>query len=212
MNKVRHVLGISGGKDSAALAVYMKNKHPEIPTEYYNSDTGCELEETVEFVKKLKGYLGHIEMLVAAKDSPEPTPFDHFLKANGGYLPSPQARWCTQKLKLAEFEEFVGTDYTISYVGIRGDEKREGYISTKSNIQTIFPFRKNIWSLDVITKVLKNDNINEFVKYYKRVSDHKTFNEIENVLYQPLTKTFYYSKKLNYILDINIIYFNNAVF
>ena len=44
MNKVRHVLGISGGKDSAALAVYMKNKHPEIPTEYYNSDTGCELD------------------------------------------------------------------------------------------------------------------------------------------------------------------------
>lgn len=212
MNKVRHVLGISGGKDSAALAVYMKDKHPEIPTEYYNSDTGCELEETVEFVEKLKGYLGHIEMLVAAKDSPEPTPFDHFLKANGGYLPSPQARWCTQKLKLAEFEEFVGSDCTISYVGIRGDEKREGYISTKSNIQTIFPFRKNIWSLDVITKVLKNDNINEFAKYYKRVSDEKTFNEIENILYQPLTKTFYYSKKLNYLLDVNVVYFNKTVF
>lgn len=28
MTKVRHVLGISGGKDSAALAIYMKQKYP----------------------------------------------------------------------------------------------------------------------------------------------------------------------------------------
>lgn len=27
MTKVRHVLGISGGKDSAALAIYMKQKY-----------------------------------------------------------------------------------------------------------------------------------------------------------------------------------------
>lgn len=30
MTKVRHVLGISGGKDSAALAIYMKQKYPHI--------------------------------------------------------------------------------------------------------------------------------------------------------------------------------------
>ena len=212
MSKVRHVLGISGGKDSAALAIYMKNKHSDIPIEYYNSDTGCELEETIEFVKQLKGFLGHIEMLVAAKDSPEPTPFDHFLKANGGYLPSPQARWCTQKMKLAEFEDFVKDDYAISYVGIRGDEQREGYVSTKSNIQSIFPFRKNIWSLDVITKVLNDDNIDQFSKYYKEIANKKTFDEVRNILLQPLTKSFFYSKKLNYLLDTNIVYFNKAVF
>ena len=44
--KVRHVLGISGGKDSAALAMYMKTFHPEIDMEYYFSDTGKELPET----------------------------------------------------------------------------------------------------------------------------------------------------------------------
>lgn len=32
----RHLLGISGGKDSAALAVYMKNQHPEIDVEYFS--------------------------------------------------------------------------------------------------------------------------------------------------------------------------------
>ena len=64
-----------------------------------------------------------------------------------GYLTLSNARWCTKTLKLDPFEDFVGTDPVISYVGIRGDEDREGYISKKTNIQSIFPFRKNIWSL-----------------------------------------------------------------
>ncbi len=77
MNEVRHVLGISGGKDSAALAIYMKREYPELGIEYYNSDTGCELEETDELVDKLESFLGKIERLKAAKGRPEPTPFDH---------------------------------------------------------------------------------------------------------------------------------------
>ena len=46
--KTRHVLGISGGKDSAALAIYMRDKVPEM--EYFFADTGAELPETLEFV------------------------------------------------------------------------------------------------------------------------------------------------------------------
>ena len=34
---VRHILGISGGKDSAALAIYLKNKYPQMKLEYYNT-------------------------------------------------------------------------------------------------------------------------------------------------------------------------------
>ena len=37
MSKVRHVLGISGGKDSAALAIYLKRLYPQLPIEYYNT-------------------------------------------------------------------------------------------------------------------------------------------------------------------------------
>ena len=141
--KIRHILGISGGKDSAALAIYMKQRYPSLPIEFYNSDTGCELAETEMLIDRLEAYLGKINKLRAAEDSPEPTPFHHFLKANGGFLPSPQARWCTQKMKLAEFEKYVGEDLAVSYVGIRGDEDRDGYISSKPNIQAVFPFRKN---------------------------------------------------------------------
>lgn len=58
MGEVRHILGISGGKDSAALAIYMKNKYPELRIEYYNSDTGCELAETELLITRLTSYLG----------------------------------------------------------------------------------------------------------------------------------------------------------
>ena len=31
----KHVLGISGGKDSAALAIYMAQKYPELDIDYF---------------------------------------------------------------------------------------------------------------------------------------------------------------------------------
>ena len=209
---VRQVLGISGGKDSAALAIYLKNKYPNLQIDYYNSDTGCELEETELLITRLKSVLGHIERLKAAKGSPEPTPFHHFFKSSGGYLPSPQARWCTQKMKLAEFEKYVGDEPTISYVGIRGDEEREGYVSTKQNIQAIFPFRKNIWSLDVINKVLNNDNIQLFKDIYKAICPENMLDTALEIVQKTLTKQFYYSKKLNALLDLDTKTFNKAVF
>ncbi len=41
----RHVLGLSGGKDSAALAVYLKDKSTALSKkiEYFFSDTGSDL-------------------------------------------------------------------------------------------------------------------------------------------------------------------------
>jgi len=209
---VRQVLGISGGKDSAALAIYMKNKYPDLLVEYYNTDTGCELEETEQFISRLESVLGHITRLKAAQGSPEPTPFHHFYKSSGGYLPSPQARWCTQKMKLAEFEKFVGDTPAISYVGIRGDEEREGYVSTKPNIQAIFPFRRNIWSMDVINKVLHNDNIQQISEIYKNICPQNSLTKTLEIIEKPLTKQFYYSKKLNALLDLDVKIFNRVTF
>ena len=215
MTKVRHILGISGGKDSAALSIYLKQEYPSLKIEYYNSDTGCELAETEELINRLEAYLGQIVRLraVEAEDSPEPTPFHHFLKAAGGFLPSPQARWCTKRMKLDRFEQYVGNDYAISYVGIRGDEDRDGYISTKPNIQAIFPFRRNIWSIDVINKVLNNDNLEQLTAIYERLSATRRDKDmIMEAVVRPVTRQYYYSKKMNSLLDIDIRLFNHAVF
>lgn len=210
--KVRHILGISGGKDSAALAIYLKNKYPELKIDYYNSDTGCELAETELLINRLDTYLGGITILRAAEGSPEPTPFEHFLRAAGNFLPSPQQRWCTQKMKLAEMEKYVGDEPTISYVGIRGDEDREGYVSTKPNIQAIFPFRKNIWSIDVIHKALHNDNIESLADIYRKIASTGILAEALPIIERPLTKDFFYRKKVNALLDLDVTTFNKAVF
>ena len=213
MMVVRHILGISGGKDSAALAIYLKQQYPTLNIEYYNSDTGCELKETEDLIVRLESYLGKIVRLRAAEGSSEPTPFHHFLKAMGGFLPSPQARWCTQKMKLSEFEKHVGDDLAVSYVGIRGDEDRDGYISSKPNIQAVFPFRKNIWSIDVINKVLHNDNLEQFISLYDLLCpDNYLKDEIMGAATTPISKHFYYSKKLNTLLDFDIKLFNKVVF
>ena len=52
---VRHVLGLSGGRDSAALAVFMRQHHPEIELDYFFTDTGKELPEVYEYLVSLEG-------------------------------------------------------------------------------------------------------------------------------------------------------------
>ena len=212
MTRVRHVLGISGGKDSAALAIYMRQQYPELDIEYYTCDTGKELAETYQLIKNLEVYLGKTITLLQAANQSTQDPFDHYLKLYGGYLPSSNSRWCTKKLKLEPFEKFVGTDPVISYVGIRGDEDREGYISKKTNIQSIFPFRKNIWSEDVVSKVLANANAPAVADLYAQLPQPKPNNRFAEVLDKPLSFSFPQSQKLNLLLDIDTRLFNALVF
>ena len=138
-----HVLGISGGRDSAALAVYMAQHHPELDIEYFYTDTGKELPEVYEFLGRLEGFLGKpIERLNPDRD------FDYWLREYKNFLPSPQTRWCTRQLKIKPFEEWVypsvAQGVTVhSYVAIRADEDyREGYISGKETLKTHLPFRE----------------------------------------------------------------------
>lgn len=134
--KVRHILGLSGGKDSTALALYLKNEIPDI--EYFFCDTHKELPETYEYIDKLEILLGKkINRLEPNRG------FDHWLEIYDGYLPNPRSRWCTKKLKIEPLEKFVGDDETVSYIAIRADEDRVGYISTKPNIKTVFPFMRD---------------------------------------------------------------------
>ena len=58
MSEIRHILGISGGKDSAALAIYLNQTCPDLPVEYYTSDTGRELDETYALIDRLEARLG----------------------------------------------------------------------------------------------------------------------------------------------------------
>ncbi|NEX21264.1 phosphoadenosine phosphosulfate reductase family protein [Thiorhodococcus mannitoliphagus] len=157
---VRHLLGLSGGKDSSALAIYLRDRIPEM--EYFFADTGAELPETLEFVDLLEDYLGKpIVRLNAGRD------FDYYLKLHNNFLPSPQQRWCTINLKLIPFENYVGDDEVISYIAIRADEpSRVGYVSTKPNIKTRFPFKEDGLNKDDVTQILESCGLG-LPKYYE---------------------------------------------
>ena len=140
----RHVLGLSGGRDSAALAVYMRQNYPDIETEYFFTDTGKELPEVYEFLGRLEGFLGkQIVRLNPDRD------FDFWLAQYKNFLPSPKTRWCTRQLKIRPFEEWLRPDLArgvsiTSYVAIRADEDyREGYTSTNANLKVRLPFRED---------------------------------------------------------------------
>ena len=133
-DSVRHICGISGGKDSSALAVYLRDEVPEM--EYFFCDTGAELPETYEYLNRLEVVLAKpIQRLNAERG------FDHWFEVFRGALPSPQMRWCTKNMKIKPIEEWIGDDPAISYVAIRADEaNRTGYVSTKTNLESRFPF------------------------------------------------------------------------
>ena len=137
-----HVLGLSGGRDSAALAVHMRQNHPECDIEYFFTDTGKELPEVYEFLGKLEGFLGKpILRLNPDRD------FDFWLRRYKNFLPSPQTRWCTRQLKIRPFESWIRPALdagrrVFSYVAIRADEEyREGYSSRHPNLEVCLPFK-----------------------------------------------------------------------
>lgn len=162
----RHVLGLSGGRDSAALAVYVRQTMPEIAFEYFFTDTGKELPEVYEFLGRLEGYLGQpILRLNPRRD------FDFWLREYGNFLPSAQTRWCTRQLKLAPFEQYVrpmlaAGDKVFSYVAIRGDEEyREGYSTKQANLKIVLPFREAGIDKPGVIEILESSGVG-MPKYY----------------------------------------------
>ena len=166
----RHIIGISGGKDSAALAIYLTRKrhdwryfhdlaegagcaqaaheiaqHKRAPRiELFFTDTGKELPEVYDYLETLEKYLGQpIERLLPfpRQEDANTAPFDHFLWAeHGGLLPSRRQRWCTLKMKIRPMSTFVGNAPTLNYVGIRADEMSRSKLSSLPNVTPIYPF------------------------------------------------------------------------
>lgn len=162
----KHVLGLSGGKDSAALAVYMRQHHPELDIDYFFTDTGKELPEVYEFLGRLEGFLGKpVLRLNPDRD------FDFWLKQYNNFLPSPQTRWCTRQLKLRPFEHWLKPmleegKRVYSYVAIRGDEEyREGYSSKHENLKIVLPFKDDGIDKPGVHEILESSGLG-LPRYY----------------------------------------------
>ncbi len=149
---VRHILSLSGGKDSAALAIYMRDRVPDM--EYIFSDTRKELPETYEYLERISSYLGKEVTRLNADVG-----FDHWYEMYGGMIPSNHRRWCTRALKLKPFEKHCGDEQVVNYVGLRADEDRSGYISHKPNIKPVYPFKEDGLILRDIEEILRSSGV-----------------------------------------------------
>lgn len=175
--KTKHVLGLSGGKDSAALAIYMAREHPEIDIDYFFTDTGYELPEVYEFIDELESLLGkpilrlnHNERVVNS----DVKVFDKLLVEHNNFLPSGRQRWCTIKMKLEPFEKwinpFLRDGYEVySYVGIRADEPwRDGFIPNEAqkDLKIKMPFADDGIKRAGVISILDSAGIG-LPKYYE---------------------------------------------
>lgn len=188
--KRRHIVPLSGGKDSTALAVYMLENHGDLPLEFIFTDTGAELPETYSYIKRFESIFGVEVNRLTALDLPEikvrskggrRSPFDVLLnEVYSGFLPNPQARWCTRMLKIKPFEYFVGDDDAYSYIGIRADENREGFrgaakkaktqesparkskpvvMSERNNILPVYPLKDIGYGIDDVRDLLLDSGL-----------------------------------------------------
>ena len=175
----RHIVNISGGKDSAALALYLKRDYPQMPAEYVFCDTKCELPETYDFLDQLQTLLGKPIIRINAFSilnilEKDRNPFEIYLnEIYSGFLPSPRSRWCTGELKIRPLEKYLEGYTAYSYIGIRGDEDREGYkgkkppvFSEKPNIIPVYPFRDDKIGIDEVRDILEESGLG-LPSYYK---------------------------------------------
>lgn len=139
MSRVRHIVGLSGGKDSTCLAIMLARFFPE-DYEFICTPTGNELPGMVEHWRKLEEILGKpLQRL----HTPAGTDGLLDLILQMRMLPNFQARWCTRMLKIEptiEFMEGLGPD-SILYVGLRADEEERVGIFGE-DIKIRFPLRE----------------------------------------------------------------------
>jgi len=161
-----YVLGISGGRDSAALAVYMRQAYPNLDIDYFFTDTGKELPEVYEFLGRLEGFLGRPIVRLNPHRN-----FDFWLREYNNFLPSAQTRWCTRQLKLLPFEQWIrpilnAGERITSCVAIRADEDyRQGYTAKHPHLTVRLPFREAGIDKTGVLEILESSGVG-LPKYY----------------------------------------------
>lgn len=139
MSEPLHVVGLSGGKDSTALALRLAEIEPRDYV-YICNETGDELPAVREHWKRLEGLLGKPLTKVRAHTDL------NGLIGELRMLPNFRARWCTRILKIEPTIAFFETlpAGSILYVGLRADEEeRKGLFG--EDIDVRFPMREWGW-------------------------------------------------------------------
>lgn len=147
-----HVVGLSGGKDSTAMALRLAEIEPRDYV-YICTPTDNEPPEMFEHWRKLEQLLGRpIQYL---RNGTLESWID-FYKA----LPNFRMRWCTRQLKIEPTIAFLLRNQPVThYVGLRIDEEeREGIYGAVAAF-TKFPMREWGWTIKDVWAYLREREI-----------------------------------------------------
>lgn len=165
--KEHHILSLSGGKDSTALAFFIKDNMPELfkKIELVFADTEYEIPETYDYLNKIEVFLNKKITRLKPQRS-----FEHILLTNK-FLPSHYRRWCTGLLKNQTFERYIKNNYSnfeiYLYIGIRADEaERAKAANRKQILKEKFPFIENNINKQDVENILVESGIG-YPDYYK---------------------------------------------
>ena len=141
-----HVIALSGGKDSTALALRLAEFEPRDYT-FLITPTGDELPEMLAHWEKLERLLG--KPLTRIKNHDLNFWIDQFEA-----LPNWRQRWCTRLLKIEPCLAYLkGLGKPTLYVGLRADEQeRKGIYS--DDVITRFPLREWGWTVEHVQRYL----------------------------------------------------------
>jgi hypothetical protein len=135
-----HVIALSGGHDSSALALLLNEREPR-PYNYVCTPTGDELPEMFEHWRNLGRILGQPIIPIMAGT------LKSCIAANGT-LPNFRIRFCTRQLKIEPYRKWLLEQTffskTVSYVGLRADEEGRagGAYDDIPGVQMRFPLRE----------------------------------------------------------------------
>ena len=140
---MKHVVGLSGGKDSTALAFMLKEREPGTDWTYICTPTGDESPEMVDHWIRLEESLEKPLLRITNPKAPD---LDSLIEIQG-MLPNFRARFCTRILKIEPTIAFcIREAPVLMHVGLRADEEeREGIYGDL--VQSRFPFRE--WGIGI---------------------------------------------------------------
>lgn len=142
-----HVVAISGGKDSTAMALALAEREPRDYT-YLITPTGNELPDMDRHWERLECELGKRLTRVAHNTLIQ-------LIDIQTCLPSHAMRWCTRMLKIEPAIAWMRSNAPNGtlYVGLRADEEeRPGIYTNEFNVD--FPMRRWGWTVDDVQALL----------------------------------------------------------
>ena len=172
----KHIVGVSGGKDSTALALALKATYPSVPFEFVITPTGDELPEMWAHWLRIEEILGQ-----PLKKLDCPT-LQETIDRNRA-LPNFRMRFCTREIKIRPFMEYMEKTPkdSVLYVGLRKDEEdRTGLqVPEDDTYRIAFPFQWWGWKEEEVLGYLKLQNI-EIPKrtdcarcFYQRIDEWK---------------------------------------